>query len=165
MKTQLKKSLLKNILIFISIFFLVFLQQSCSNQEEEPIETFKSIAGPGGGVVIHRKYKWKITSEFQNCVSGRGLCISGPTENDKKDVFSGYLAKNGEDEVIIYFNNDLMDGNDLFSNDSLFIESNVSINEEFCKIMKFDRKDIIKGKYKIEKSDTKFDLSVNLKVK
>lgn len=150
----------------ILLFGILF---SCNNNikhsnapiNTEPIENIMAISSLGGGIIIRRKYKWKVTSDPLNCKSGRGLCISGPLQPDTDQFDHGYLGYNGT-ALTMYFDEELLEDNESIVNNFLILDEPVKINQEFVEVMKLKKKTMSIGKYKIKSSKTKYDLQVDI---
>lgn len=152
----------KFIVLIIAIFAIsVFI--SCEKAENnytkdessktEIINT-KDVLAPPGGIMIRNKFKWGIKLDPNNCVRGKGLCVSGfyPPEMNE-NVYEGLLLKHpeSEDHIVFYFPSEYIEAEDELIVDGYFIiDEDIDIDEEMSNYVGFEYPITIKsGNYLI----------------
>ena len=138
------KNIKMKILFLVMSIFAVTAFLSCEKAEKyflndeitkDEINIANTKEAPDGGIMIRRKYKWKLTFNPNNCEVGKGLCISGDYPPDPvpvEDVFYGLLIKHPESEnqLIFYFCDQFFESEEeLIIDGKLIIDEDVSIDE------------------------------------
>lgn len=127
-----------------------------NGKPENFIENTKE--APPGGILIRRKFDWKITINPNLCEVGKGLCISGyyppvPVE----EVYEGILYKHPESEnqIIFFFTDEYIEAEDeLIDNGKFIIDIDIDIDEEMSNYVGFENSIKIKsGEYQINQDE------------
>lgn len=153
-------------LISISGFLSLFLLAGLNSCKKEVLTQNESVtendfqtrisAEAAEAIRIRRKFKWKVTfGDGSACRGGKGLCISGITEN-QEDGYEGKLMRNSynSNQVVFFLSESLVrDEDEIIQNGFLNIDENFEIERNMAILIGFtDAVTVKAGSYQIRSS-------------